>query len=195
MPADLELALRAHVPSGERIVWLGRPSVGHAVERAASDGWQRAAILGGGYGLLVGAAGAWISGHLAWLAIPALCFAACGVVMRRDHLRRKRLAALFEHTAYALTVHHAVVVRSQPTLELRTVALSDVQPLRKSGPRRGVADLVFKADAGAGAVVFADIEDASAVQQLAMKLKTTPEVMEQQFALVAQWAQLRDRFS
>jgi hypothetical protein len=191
MPPDLEVALRAHVPAGEQLVWVGRPSVGHAVERAGGLGAQRATILGGGYSLLIGAVGAYVSGHAAWLTIPTVWLTGCGLALYREYRRRQRLAVALAHTAYALTVRHAMVVQSKPALRLCTVPLSEVQPVRHSGSDPAVSDLLFNRAPGTPAAVFSDLEDATEVQAFVTRLKAAPEVMEQQFALVAQWAALR----
>jgi hypothetical protein len=191
MPPDLEVALRAQVPAGEQLVWVGGPSVGHAVERATSPGSQRATILGGGYSLLIGAVAAYVGGHFAWLALPAVWLTGCGLALYRQHRRRERLAEALAHTAYALTVRHVIIVQSKPALRLCTVPLSEVQPVRQSGSDPSVSDLLFNRAPGQPAAVFSDLQGASDVEAFVIKLKAAPEVMEEQFALVAQWAALR----
>jgi hypothetical protein len=191
IPPELEVALRAHVPDREQLVWVGRPSIAHAVERATNPGMHRMTILGGGYSLLIGAVAAYVSGHLAWLAIPAVALTGCGLALYSDHRRRERLTEALAHTVYALTVRHAMIVQSKPALRLCTVPLSEVQPVRHSGSDPAVSDLLFNRAAGTPAAVFSDLEDAPDIQEFVTRLKTAPEVMEQQFALVAQWAALR----
>jgi hypothetical protein len=193
MPPALEAALRTQVPNGERIVWVGRPSVAHSVARAARAGWQRATILAGGYSLLIGGVATWITGQLAWMALPAVCLITCALGLRAEHQRGVRLADVLDHTAYALTTRHAMVVQSRPTVLLRSLPLSDVEPVRQAGPDPDVSDLVFKPGAGTPPLVFADLADTSDAQELVNRLKAAPEVMEQQFALVAQWAELHAR--
>lgn len=189
LPPEVESALQACVPSGERIVWYGRPAIQSAVAQQSRSGWQRAAILGGGYSVIGGCVAIWLTGDLRWLALPLLVLLVCGAGLWSDHRRNVRVARVLAHTVYALTVRHAVVVQTRPTVQHRTLALAGVQLARVRGDAPGVEDVIFQTEGGQH-LVFSDIEDAAAVEELVDGLKEAPEAFERQVDLLAQWAEI-----
>ena len=194
VPREVEQALAAVVPSGEMVVWHGGPSVSHVVEREAKTGWQRAAILGGGYSVVGGCVAAWITGQPAWMAIPLAILAICGVGLFREHRRSARLAGVLAHTAYALTVHHAFVVQTRPSVQSRVIKLPGSQVMRCSSADAELSDLLFQASDGQH-LVFADIEGGAQVEALVEQLKSEPDAIAQQVHLVAQWGELYKQLS
>jgi hypothetical protein len=191
LPAEVEAALRQHAPVGERIVWVGRPSVAHAVERKVRSRWQTATILGGGYSLLLGVAAAWLTGHIAWIALPLAWLTVCGCGLGVEWRHRERWVDALVHTAYAVTLYHALAVRTKPALQTCIVALADVEPRIDAGSGSDVADLVFARGDGSAGLEFVELPGAAPLKELVEKLKAAPEVMEQQYALLAQWAEIR----
>lgn len=189
LPQEVETALEANLPAGERVVWYGGPVVESAVEQQSRTGWQRAAILGGGYSVVGGCVALWITGDLRWLALPLIVLAVCAVGLFFDHRRNVRVADVLTHTVYVLTARRAMVVQTQPTVQSRTIALQGVQLHSIRGETPGVQDLIFQAEDGQH-LVFSDIADAATVEELVDRLKEAPEVFERQADLLAQWAEI-----
>jgi hypothetical protein len=194
VPREIEAALATVVPTGEFVVWHGRPSVSDVVEREAKSGWQRAAILGGGYSVIGGCIAAWTTGQPAWMAIPLVVLAICGVGLWRESRRGSRLADVLKHTAYALTIHKAIVVQSRPSVQCRMIELANSATVHCPDPDSGLSDLLFQTPDGQH-LVFADIQRGADVEALVEQLKSEPDAIAQQFQLVAQWGELYKQYS
>jgi hypothetical protein len=194
IPQEVETALRASAPEGESIVWYGSPVVERAVEQHSRSGWQRVAILGGGYSVVGSGVALWITGDIRWLVLPVVALAVCCVGLWSEHRRSARIASVLSHTAYALTVRHAVVVQTQPIVQRRTIALAGAQLVRVPGAAPGVEDVILQAKDGQH-LVFSDIADAAAVEELVDGLKAAPDAFEQQVNMLAQWAEIAKQVS
>jgi len=186
----VEAALSEHLPAGEFVVWAGRPSVAHAIERTVRSRWQTATILGGGYSVLLGGVAGWVTGHIAWMALPMAWLTVCGCGLVMEWRRGKRSADVLAHTVYAVTVHHALSVRTKPALQVRIAALADSDPRVDASSDSDTGDLVFLRSDGSAVVEFVEVPAAGELKELVDKLKAAPEVMEQQYALLAQWAEI-----
>ena len=191
---ELETALAAVVPAGEFVVWHGGPSVSHAVEREAKSGWERATILGGGYSVIGSGVAAWITGHAAWMTIPLAVLTVCGVGLYVEYRRGLRFADVLKHTAYALTVHNAIVVQSRPSVQSRIIGLAGSEIVHCPDPDSGLSDLLFQTSDGQH-LVYADIQRGADVEALVQQLKSEPEAIAQQVQLVAQWGELYKQYS
>jgi hypothetical protein len=97
--------------------------------------------------------------------------------------------------AYAFTTRHALAVQTRPELRCRTVPLATSEVTLRAGADLDVRDLWLTPRDGSPPLVFSDLADCEDLHELVPKLKSAPDVMEQQIALVAEWAALHQRFS